>query len=87
MIIDIQEKLCKSMDPEILADKTGNVSILLETARELAIPVLVTEQYPAGLGATIPELQTSTTNSLEKMSLRNLLFHISNVFSAVQVPG
>lgn len=68
MVIDIQEKLCKSMDPEILADKTGNVSILLEAARELHIPVLVTEQYPAGLGTTIPELRTSATIPLEKMS-------------------
>lgn len=69
MVIDIQEKLCKAMDPEILAAKTGNVSILLEAARELTIPVIVTEQYPAGLGATLPELkEAAATVPLEKMS-------------------
>ena len=69
MVIDIQEKLCKAMDPEILAAKTGNVSILLEAARELTIPVIVTEQYPAGLGSTLPELkEAAATVPLEKMS-------------------
>ncbi|MDD2337221.1 MAG: isochorismatase family protein, partial [Geobacteraceae bacterium] len=69
MVIDIQEKLCKAMDPEILASKAGNVSILLEAAREFTIPVLVTEQYPAGLGTTLPELkEAAATIPLDKMS-------------------
>lgn len=69
LVIDIQEKLCKAMDPEILAAKTGNVSVLLQTAREFDIPVLVTEQYPAGLGTTIAELMEAVaTTPLEKMS-------------------
>jgi len=68
MVIDFQEKLCKAMDPEILASKTGNISILLEAAHEFTIPVLVTEQYPAGLGATLPELkEAAATVPLEKM--------------------
>ena len=69
MVIDVQEKLCKAMDPEILTVKKGNISILLEAAREFNIPVLVTEQYPAGLGATLPELkEAAATIPLEKMS-------------------
>jgi len=69
MVIDIQEKLCKAMDPEILASTTANVSILLEASREYNIPVLVSEQYPAGLGATIPELkEAAAITPLEKMS-------------------
>ncbi len=69
LVIDIQEKLCKAMDPKILASTTGNVSILLEAARDLSIPVLVTEQYPAGLGSTLAELkETAAVTPLEKMS-------------------
>jgi nicotinamidase-related amidase len=69
MVIDIQEKLCKAMDPEILASTVSNVSILLEAAREFNIPILVTEQYPAGLGTTLPELkEAAATSPLEKVS-------------------
>lgn len=69
MVIDIQEKLCKAMDQEVLANTTANVSILIEAAREFSIPVLITEQYPAGLGSTLLELKEKTAATpLEKMS-------------------
>jgi nicotinamidase-related amidase len=69
MVIDFQDKLCKAMDGGILEKKTGNVSVLLEAARELGVPVLATEQYPAGLGETLPELKEKIPNApLEKMS-------------------
>jgi nicotinamidase-related amidase len=69
MIIDFQEKLCKAMDGEILEKHTANVSVLLEAARELGVPVLATEQYPAGLGETLPGLKGKIQDTpLEKMS-------------------
>lgn len=69
MVIDIQEKLCKVMDPEILAAQTGCVSMLLDAAQELGVPVLATEQYPAGLGGTIPSLREKMQEPpLEKTS-------------------
>ena len=69
LVIDIQEKLCKAMDPEILAEKTRNVAILLEAAEELGFPVLASEQYPSGLGRTLPALQNKiSAPPLEKMS-------------------
>lgn len=69
MVIDFQEKLCKAMDPEILAAQVGNVALLLEAANELGVPVLVTEQYPAGLGATLPDIKEKIRNApLEKTS-------------------
>jgi nicotinamidase-related amidase len=51
LVIDIQEKLYPHMDQkEELLRKT---SILLEGLRVLRIPMLVTEQYPKGLGPTL----------------------------------
>ncbi len=69
LVIDVQEKLCRTMDSETLEQLTGNVSILLETAKELDIPVLATEQYTRGLGETLPGIREKLPEaSMEKMS-------------------
>ncbi len=57
VVIDVQEKLCVAMDDKVLRRLTQNIGILLESAAELNVPVLVTEQYVKGLGATLPELK------------------------------
>lgn len=51
MIIDLQEKLMKVMNNTEQIYK--HTLILLETARVLQIPIIVTEQYPQGLGQTV----------------------------------
>ena len=57
VVIDVQEKLCVAMDHKVLHRLTRNIGILLETAAELNVPVLVTEQYVKGLGPTLAELK------------------------------
>ena len=57
VIIDVQEKLCVAMDETVLQKLVKNIGILLESAIELNIPVLVTEQYVKGLGTTVAELK------------------------------
>jgi nicotinamidase-related amidase len=57
VVIDVQEKLCVAMDHKVLHRLTKNIGILLESAAELGVPVLVTEQYVKGLGATLAELK------------------------------
>lgn len=57
VVIDVQEKLCAAMDENVLGQLTRNIGILLESAAELNVPVLVTEQYVKGLGSTLPVLQ------------------------------
>ena len=57
VVIDVQEKLCVAMKDSVLKQLIKNAGILLESAAELKIPVLVTEQYVKGLGATMPELK------------------------------
>lgn len=70
VVIDVQEKLCVAMDEAVLKTLVKNIGILLESAAELNIPVLVTEQYVRGLGATLPELKEKTAASSchEKMA-------------------
>ena len=57
VVIDVQEKLCVAMDEVVLKSRVKNIGILLDSATELNIPVILTEQYTKGLGATLPELK------------------------------
>jgi isochorismate hydrolase len=57
VVIDVQEKLCVAMDEVVLKNLVKNIGILLDSAAELKIPVLVTEQYVKGLGPTLPKLK------------------------------
>ena len=54
MIVDIQERLAAVMAArESVIAKTA---LLIEAATRLAVPIVVTEQYPKGLGHTEPQL-------------------------------
>jgi nicotinamidase-related amidase len=64
LVIDVQEKLL----PKIAGvDRlVHNLSFLLEAARVVGIPVLATEQYPKGLGGTLPSLMPVLPQRWEK---------------------
>ena len=55
VLIDMQEKFVPSIPsmPAIIPRQ----KLLLNAARELGVRVLITEQYPRGLGSTIPEIK------------------------------
>ena len=57
LIIDIQERLAVVMDRKDQVVK--NTQHLIELAKLQNLPTVVTEQYPKGLGKTIPEIQSS----------------------------
>ncbi len=59
LLVDLQEKLAAAMQPEALARVEKNVVALVEGARVLGVPLLVTEQYPQGIGATLPAIRTA----------------------------
>ena len=55
MIIDVQEKLLNAVFNKAFLEKKA--TIIANTAKILGIPVIVTEQYPKGLGATVESLK------------------------------
>lgn len=55
MIIDVQEKLLNAVFNKTSLEKKATT--LANTAKILGIPVIVTEQYPKGLGATVETLK------------------------------
>lgn len=74
LIIDIQEKLLNaSFNKEIIEKKS---EIISKAATILNIPVIVTEQYPKGLGETIDSikenLSADNTKYFEKVSFSAL---------------
>ncbi len=66
VVIDMQERLVPAMQAP--ARTIRNTRTLLASAHEVGVPVIMTEQYPAGLGRTVPELtETPGATILEKM--------------------
>jgi nicotinamidase-related amidase len=54
IVVDVQEAFRKAL-PEF-DSIAGASAVLARGAGELGLPVIVTEQYPKGLGATVPEV-------------------------------
>ncbi|MBN2080481.1 MAG: isochorismatase family protein [Spirochaetes bacterium] len=59
VIIDIQEKLVAAMKKDVAERMIANAVILIETAKEFAVPIVVSEQYRKGLGPTVPDVAGS----------------------------
>ena len=71
VLIDIQERLTAAMPKGVRERVIEQLSILLTVSEVLSIPVIVTEQYPKGLGPTelaLKSLLAETTPFIEKTS-------------------
>lgn len=66
LMIDVQEKLVKATGAE---SEVKNAEKMISAAKILGIPILVSEQYPKGLGTTVTEVSekfTKETKVIEK---------------------
>ena len=76
VVVDVQEAFRPAVGEfEAVARNAG---VLVQGARELGLPVVVTEQYPQGLGATAPEV-AEHLDGVER--------HPKTVFSAARAEG
>lgn len=76
LLVDLQEKLANAMPPDGLARLERNVLALVEGAKALDVPLLVTEQYPQGIGATLPAIRAALPEGvtpIEKVEFSCLL--------------
>ncbi|HWX97202.1 MAG TPA: isochorismatase family protein [Solirubrobacteraceae bacterium] len=73
VVVDVQESFRPYASFEGVASACAK---LVEAARILAVPALVSEQYPKGLGRTAPEVGITDEPRIEK-----------TVFSAVRADG
>ncbi len=56
LVIDLQERLAAVMPEKIVERCLRHTGILVTAAQRLGLPVVVSEQYPKGLGPTVPAL-------------------------------
>lgn len=70
LVVDVQERLFAAMDPEHRERVARNIKILAVAAKRLGLPLMATEQYPKGLGHTLPEIKDSLGDvaPIEKVS-------------------
>jgi len=70
VIVDVQEKLSAAMPMDVLQQVVRHIGVLVAAANEFHFPVLLTEQYPQGLGATLEAVKSplADVTPLEKMS-------------------
>lgn len=80
-VIDVQEKLAAVMPEGPLRKHVGKMVLLVEAARRLGLPVLLSEQYPKGLGRTIPALG----ETLRRLPASNLHHFEKKTFDCAQV--
>ena len=67
VIVDMQTKLSVAMPADAMQIAAKNCAILAEAAQMLMIPSIVTEQYPQGLGETMPQIMPFLPNkAIEK---------------------
>jgi nicotinamidase-related amidase len=65
LIVDVQEKLVSKIFE--LDRLLANCRTLIQGAKILSVPVFATEQYPKGLGRTVPQLGELLENPAEKL--------------------
>lgn len=65
LVVDLQQRLMPAIDGA--KDVLANAGRLIEAARKFGVPAMVTEQYPRGLGPTVPELAVDGMSKLAKM--------------------
>lgn len=57
ILVDAQERLLAAMPKEARERTLGCIRTLLSLAGRMGLPAIATEQYPKGLGSTLPELK------------------------------
>jgi nicotinamidase-related amidase len=70
LVVDVQERLWAVMDPAERERVARNIGVLVELARRLGFPVVLSEQYPRGLGPTVAPVEAALRG--EGLDLRRL---------------
>lgn len=87
LVVDIQERLHAAMEEQFRDAYVKNGIILIETAKACKIPVIVSEQYPKGLGPTIAEVSGHLEGIARYEKLFFSCYRNENIKKAVKSTG
>lgn len=65
MIIDVQDKLAPHIHD--MDNITHKITILVKGLQALNVQIMLNEQYPKGLGATLPAITNALTTNHQKV--------------------
>jgi len=83
VLIDFQERLIPAVDQRDKVIKNAN--LLIQLADKLNVPVIITEQYPQGLGRTVPEINENLAGCklVEKVKFSAMVPELQEVLGAL----
>jgi hypothetical protein len=64
----------------------ATASFLLDSAKAMNVPVVVTEQYPKGLGHTVPDLDVSGFDVIPKTRFSMIVPEVEECFVKANIP-
>ncbi len=67
VVVDVQERLVPAIHAELYRPSLKNIRIIIEAAAALGVPIVVTEQYPKGLGPTVQELRETLSGKSHRL--------------------
>lgn len=89
LVVDIQDRLLPAMPQAALAEVMRNTQILITAAAQLGLPIVVSQQYPKGLGATARAIEDALASAPAVHRFDKLEFSAAAApaFAALAVPG
>lgn len=83
VLIDFQERLIPAVAQRDKVIKNAN--LLIQLANKLNVPVIITEQYPQGLGRTVPEINENLAGCklVEKVKFSAMVPELQEVLGAL----
>ena len=74
VVVDVQEKLVRAMDPDDWVVTERAIGNLIYLAKLFQIPIFLTEQYPKGLGPTIQPIQKELEDASKLTKVEKIEF-------------
>jgi nicotinamidase-related amidase len=63
LVVDIQDRLLPAMQPDAAERMLRNTQLLIQAADQLGLPIVVSQQYPKGLGTTVAPIAAALASA------------------------